>query len=115
MGLAAPHDVDRANAPINQSLPKCSVWSSNHIMSNSTLAIRTNQRNLNHHLYNNNGIWWVHFSLHRPDHTKDRIRESLGTKCLATARELRDLALAHLELNASLGEPSRMSQERRAA
>jgi hypothetical protein len=84
-------------------------------MSNSTLAIRTNQRNLNHHLFNNNGTWWIHFSVHRPDHTKERIRESLGTSCLSRARELRDLALTHLALHTQLGEQGKMSLERRAA
>ena len=86
-----------------------------HIMSTNTLALRTNLRNLNHHLYNNNGTWWIHFHVHRPDSTKERIRESLGTKCLTTARELRDLALAHLALHARLGEPARPLLEWRAA
>lgn len=84
-------------------------------MSTSTLALRTNPRNLNHHLYNNNGTWWIHFHLHRPDYTKARIRESLGTKCLTRARELRDLAFDHLSLHARLGEPARPMQTARAA
>jgi len=84
-------------------------------MSNTILAIRTNPRNLNHHLFNNNGTWWIHFCLHRPDFTKERVRESLGTACLATARELRDLAFNHLDLHANLGELVRCVNEGRAA
>ena len=84
-------------------------------MATNTLALRTNPRNRNHHLYNNNGTWWIHFHVHYPDYTKSRVRESLGTHCLAAARELRDLALAHLALHARLGEPVRPMQEGRAA
>jgi hypothetical protein len=76
-------------------------------MSTSTLALRTNSRNLNHHLYCNNGTWWIHFCVHRLDYTKARVRESLGTNRLTTARKLRDLAFAHLALHARLGEPVR--------
>ena len=114
-GHAAPHDVGRANAPANPTLPWCCVRLSLLIMSTSTPAIRTNPRNQNHHLYDNNGTWWIHFHVHHPDYTKSRIRESLGTKCLTNARELRDLALAHLALHAQLGEPARPALERRAA
>ena len=102
-GPVALHDVGWANAPTNQSLPWCSVRLSLHIMSTNTLALRINLRNQNHHLYNNNGTWWIHFHVHHPDYTKSRVRESLGTNCLHVARELRDLALAHLALHARLG------------
>jgi hypothetical protein len=84
-------------------------------MATNTLALRTNPRNRNHHLYNNNGTWWIHFHVHHPDYTKSRVRESLGTHCLAVARDLRDLALAHLALHARLGEPVHSMQEGRAA
>ena len=114
-GHAAPCDAGRANAPANQTLPWCRVRLSLHIMSTNTLALRTNPRNLNHHLYDNHGTWWIHFHVHGPDYTKARIRESLGTNCLTTARELRDLAFAHLALHARLGEPVRPMQEGRAA
>ena len=115
LGHAAPYDVGRANAPANQTLPCWCVRISLHIMSTNALVLRTNPRNLNHHLYNNNGTWWIHFHVHRPDFTKARIRESLGTRCLTMARELRDFALAHLALHARLGEPARSTQEGRAA
>ena len=114
-GQAALCDAGRANAPANQTLPWCRVRLSLHIMSTNTLALRTNPRNLNHHLYDNHGTWWIHFHVHGPDYTKARIRESLGTNCLTTARGLRDLAFAHLALHARLGEPVRPMQEGRAA
>ena len=84
-------------------------------MASNTPALRTNPRNPNHHLYDNNGTWWIHFHVHRPDYTKARIRESLGTRHLGTARTLRDRALAHLELHARLGEPAHARAEWRAA
>ena len=56
----------------------------------TTLAVRVNQKNPNHHLWNNNGTWWCHFTLHLPDSTKARIRKSLGTSRPDEARQLRD-------------------------
>jgi len=52
--------------------------------------------NANHHLWNNHGTWWCHFTLHQPDLTKRRLRRSLGTPCLAEARQIRDFLLAVL-------------------
>lgn len=59
-------------------------------MSNEALAIRVSRANPSHHLWNNNGTWFVHYTVHRPDYTKARIRRSLGTKSLALARHRRD-------------------------
>jgi hypothetical protein len=52
--------------------------------------------NLNHHIYDNNGSWWLHCTVHRPDYTKERIRISLRTKDLLTARRRRDFVLRNL-------------------
>lgn len=57
---------------------------------------RPDAENLNHHLWNNNGTWWVHYTVHRPDHTKERVRKSLGTSDLQQARTLRDHELKSL-------------------
>jgi len=57
------------------------------------LRIRINPSNLNHHLWNNNGTWFIHFTLHKPDFTKERVRKSLRTKSLKNARQLRDAIL----------------------
>jgi hypothetical protein len=62
--------------------------------SNTTkLAVRIDNANPLHHLWDNNGTWWVHFTIHGPDHTARRIRRSLGTKNLVEARRLRDSIL----------------------
>ena len=39
--------------------------------------------NLNHHLWNHNGTWFVHYTVHGTDFTKQRLRRSLQTKCRA--------------------------------
>jgi hypothetical protein len=57
------------------------------------LAVRIPVENPNHHLWNNHGVWWTHFTVHRSDYTKKRIRLSLGTRDLEQARRLRDLFL----------------------
>ena len=66
-------------------------------MSPATLSVRVNQENPDHHLWNNHGTWWLHYTLHLPDYTKRRIRKSLGTRDLGQARTLRDELLANLE------------------
>jgi hypothetical protein len=53
------------------------------------LSIRPN-KNPNHHLWLNNGSWWLNVVEHREDYTKQRIRRPLGTKDVNQARQLRD-------------------------
>lgn len=48
------------------------------------------EANPNHHLWNNNGTWWFHCTIHRPDYTKERIRRSLETSDLSVAKLRRD-------------------------
>ena len=57
------------------------------------LSLRTNPSNPNHHLWNNNGTWFVHYVIHPTPFTKERVRRSLGTKDLALARARRDALL----------------------
>jgi len=57
------------------------------------LAIRLNPANPDHHLWNNNGTWWCHYTVHPTPLTKQRIRASLGTKDLSEARLRRDRLL----------------------
>jgi hypothetical protein len=66
---------------------------------NNMVSIRVNSQNPNHHLWNNNGTWFVHYTEHFPDFTKRRIRVSLQTKCVEEARRRRDelLGEAHAE------------------
>lgn len=58
------------------------------------LAVRIDDSNPNHHLWNNRGTWWCHFTLHKPDYTAERIRVSLRTRDLTVARDRRDQLLA---------------------
>ena len=62
-------------------------------MNQPTLAIRLNGENRDHHLWNNNGTWWCHFTVHLPDFTKERRRLSLKTADVGLARFLRDSLL----------------------
>jgi hypothetical protein len=58
------------------------------------LAVRVDDGNPNHHLWNNRGTWWCHFTLHKPDYTAERVRVSLKTRDLDLARTRRDTLLA---------------------
>ncbi len=60
------------------------------------LALRTNLRNANHHLWNNNGTWWCHATVHLADFTKRRLRTSLRTSEIEQARLRRDTLFARL-------------------
>jgi hypothetical protein len=57
-------------------------------------GIRITADNPNHHLWNNHGTWFLHYTVHPTPFTKERIRRSLGTKDLATARSRRDAFFA---------------------
>ncbi len=59
-------------------------------------SIRVNRQNLDHHLWDNNGTWWCHFTLHLPDFTKVRVRRSLRTRDHLIARRRRDNILQSL-------------------
>lgn len=63
----------------------------------ATLAgIRVRAENPNHHLWNNHGTWFLHYTIHPTPFTKERIRRSLGTKDVRVARERRDAFFANL-------------------
>ena len=49
--------------------------------------------NPDHNIWNNNGTWWLHATVHHPDYTKERVRVSLGTKDRDEARQRRDFIL----------------------
>ncbi len=49
--------------------------------------------NPDHNIWNNNGTWWLHATVHHPDYTKERVRVSLGTKDREEARLRRDFIL----------------------
>lgn len=62
----------------------------------SSASLENNSQVLNHHLWNNRGTWWCHFTLHRPDYTAERVRVSLRTRDVVEARRRRDLLLSVL-------------------
>ena len=49
--------------------------------------------NPNHNIWNNNGTWWCHYTVHKDDYTKERVRVSLGTNDVKIARALRDFLM----------------------
>jgi len=57
---------------------------------NTTTSAPANE---NHHIWNNNGTYWCHFTVHPPDFTKRRVRMSLHTADIEEARRQRDLLL----------------------
>ncbi len=59
-------------------------------------GIRVRAENANHHLWNNHGTWFLHYTVHPTPFTKERIRRSLGTKDVKIARERRDSFFGHL-------------------
>jgi hypothetical protein len=70
------------------------------ITETTVLAIRRDDTNPNHHLWNNHGIWWCHFTVHLGDFTKRRVRVTLETRDVEEARRRRDALLRQ----AALGE-----------
>jgi len=67
-------------------------------MNTNTLAIRVDGENLNHHLWNNNGTWFVHYTVYPTAITKQRVRCSLKTKCVEEARRRRDELFRRLQV-----------------
>ncbi len=62
---------------------------------NKTSAAPPNE---NHHLWNNNGTYWCHFTVHPADYTKRRVRVSLHTSDIVEARRRRDALLASVPM-----------------
>ena len=66
------------------------------------LASKPRPAHPNHHLVNNNGIWWCQVTVH-PGHFSKRLRFSLKTRDLARARTKRDRLLE--TLSSTLNNP----------
>ncbi|MBJ7259408.1 MAG: hypothetical protein JHD33_07695 [Chthoniobacterales bacterium] len=64
------------------------------------VSFRTQRDNRNHHLWLNNGSWWLHYTVHLPDYTKTRVRRSLRTSDVKVARAQRDAILGEFGLYA---------------
>ena len=66
---------------------------------NHHTSIRIDTANLDHHLYNNNGTWWLHYTSYPTPVTTQRVRRSLKTKDVVLARQRRDALFADLFAN----------------
>lgn len=73
-------------------------------MSHWSLSLRFPRTNPNHHIWSNNGTWWVHYTVH-VGHRKKRLRESLGTHDVVEARIRRDSLLAGAGVLLPPGDP----------
>lgn len=71
------------------------------------LSLRTEVTNPDHHLWNNHGTWWCHFTVHSDQGQKCRIRRSLRTLDLHEARRRRDRLLQRLAGLAALPSSGR--------
>jgi hypothetical protein len=76
------------------------------------LSIRVDATNPDHHLWNNHGIWWIHYTLLEGGLRQHRIRRSLQTRDRAQARAIRDVLFARLGRNTS--EPRTFLQQKGA-
>ena len=65
-------------------------------------ALRIDESNLNHHLWNNNGTWWLHYTVYPTPVTAERKRKSLRTQSVSLARQKRDKFLLSLFSDTSL-------------
>ena len=54
------------------------------------LAIRIDPENSDHHIYNNNGTFWIHYTVYPTPITAERVRKSLKTKDIKVARRRRN-------------------------
>jgi len=69
------------------------------------LAVRIDGNNPLHHLWDNNGTWWCHLTVHCPGNVARRVRRSLRTGDPAVARQRRD------HLFAKLGQEPQTTQQ----
>ena len=64
------------------------------------LSLRVDRSNPDHHLWNNNGTWYVHYTVAEPGLSGERKRQSLHTHDRREARRLRDQLLAGIGITA---------------
>jgi hypothetical protein len=56
-------------------------------------GVKNKNPNPDHNIWNNNGTYWCHYTVHKDDYTKERVRVSLGTNDVKIARALRDFLM----------------------
>ena len=57
---------------------------------NEVLSIRVDGSNPRHHIWNNHGVWWIHYTVLVGGVRQRRMRYSLGTRDEQEAARLRD-------------------------
>ena len=65
--------------------------------SNSVLIRRRSKKNRNHHLWKNNDIWYIYYTLACEVGNSLRVRTSLETRCVREARIKRALIFEQLQ------------------
>lgn len=71
-----------------------------------TAPLRIDRENPNHHLWCNNGTWFLSYTVHPTPFTKERVRLSLGTRDVNVARQHRDTIFAQLSGSPALDLPT---------
>ena len=82
----------------NQQEIRAMYNTQNRFQSYGELAVRIDETNPNHHIWNNNGTWWVHYTIYPTPVTAERRRLSLQTNDPTTARVRRDALFLELFL-----------------
>ncbi len=67
-------------------------------------ASRRRRHGPNHHLYSNNGTWWLQVTVHRGP-IAERVRRSLQTGDVDLARQRRDRVLATMSMRPEPSQP----------
>ena len=55
--------------------------------------VKNKTPNPDHNIWNYNGTWWCHYTVHHDDYTKQMVSVSLGTNDVEIARALRDFVM----------------------
>jgi hypothetical protein len=72
-------------------------------------SIRIRLGNPDHHIWDNNGTWFMHYTIYPSSYSKRRIRRSLRTKDIVCARQRRDRILARLASQIVYNEPKKIT------
>jgi len=72
-------------------------------------SIRIRLGNPDHHIWDNNGTWFMHYTIYPSSYSKRRIRRSLRTKDIVCARQRRDRILARLASQIVYNEPMKIT------
>ncbi len=68
------------------------------------ISVRVDPDQPNHHIWNNNGTWFMHYVVLLSPSRRKRIRFSLGTRDVEEARSIRDQFLSDFYKDESITE-----------